>query len=234
MTKLFTTYVALQYLDADAYITVGDELDMVAWDASSAGLRKGDRLTVEALAQCTLLVSGCDASYTLAAAAGRAMLGDPNASTAIAIQTFMTEVNQRGALLGMICTWFSSPDGYHKEDHHISPQAFVIIAKCCMEDARIAKIAGTYRATISIQSETGRVRSKVLKNSNEMLNPDNADFYCANALGLKTGYTSAAGACLLSTIGVDGGYLIVGVFGCPDYESRYVDVYALLQWLEVT
>lgn len=230
ITKLFTTYVAMQYLSPDTLITVGEERSMVIWDASVAGLNQGDTLTAEALAKCALLVSGCEASYTLAAAAGRAILQAPNAPTDVAIQTFMVQVNQSAALLGMVNTHFVTPDGNHAKDHYVSMSAFVTIAKCCLEDPLISEIVSTYLDTVSVTNANGKTRNLTLRNSNENINPNKPDHYRPETVGLKTGYTSKAGACLLSAFAVEDGYLIVGIFGCPNYSSRYEDAIALLRY----
>lgn len=232
ITKLFTTYVALQYLAPDQQITVGAERDLVVWDASVAGLNRGDTLTALDLAKCALLVSGCEASYTLAVAAGREILHDPGASEKTAVDIFMVQVNQSAALLGMINTRFVTPDGNHADDHKISMDAYVIIAKTCLQDDTMAAMMSAYTDTVRVTNASGRTRTITLRNTNEHVNPNNPRFYVPEAVGLKTGYTSKAGACLLSAFRVDGGYLIIGVFGCPNYDARYADAIALLQYYQ--
>ena len=49
-------------------------------------------------------------------------------------------------------------------------------------------------------------------------------------MGLKTGHTSYAGYCLLSAFWIDGRYVIVGVFGCPEYDSRFDDTLTLIDY----
>ena len=230
ITKLFTTYVAMQYLSVDTRITVGSERDMVIWDASVAGLNIGDTLTAGDLAKCALLVSGCEASYTLAVAAGRAILGQQDVPEQIAIQTFMVQVNQSAAMLGMINTKFVTPDGNHANDHAVSMDAYVILAKCCLEDPLISSIMSTYTDRVTVTNKSGKTRTLTLRNTNENMNPQNTEAYRPETVGMKTGYTSKAGACLLGAYRVDGGYLIIGVFGCPTYASRYLDAIALLEY----
>lgn len=230
VTKLFTTYVALYYLELDKVVTVGNELNYVIADASVAGFCRGDKVTVEDLAYASLLVSGCDASYTLAAAAGRVILDDADAYASVAIDAFMDQVNRMAYVWGMDNTNFVTPDGNHSSKHYISVQAYVTIARLCMEDADMARIAGTYSKTIYYTSAGGTRKFMELKNSNENLNPNNSAFYRENTLGLKTGYTSRAGGCFLGTYAVEDGYLIIGVFGCPDRTSRFTNSTALLDY----
>lgn len=220
-TKLFTTYVALQHLSKSDVVTVGSELNYVQWDASRVGFQKGDKVTVEALAYGALLPSGCDASYILAAAAGKAILGDKNATARNAIDAFMAECNRLAEKLGMVKTHFVTPDGYHDAQHKISMQGFVIIGKLCLEHKLIGKIVSTVQTTITY-TRGGGSYSKTLKNTNYTIRSD-SEYYQENCVGLKTGFTDKAGYCLLTAYKVDGRYILIGVFGCKDSEDRFED-----------
>lgn len=219
-TKLFTTYVALQYLSTDTMVTAGKELNYVKWDASKVGFQQGDRIRVEALAYSALLPSACDASYILAAAAGRKILQEDNATAKAAIQAFMEECNRRAKEMGMENCHLVTPDGYHENDHKLSLQAMVIIGKACLENSLIAKIVSSPTATISYRTSDGISRSKELKNTNLTIRTG-GKFYHPQSVGLKTGSTDEAGYCLLTAYEIDGGYILVGVFGCKDADDRF-------------
>lgn len=221
-TKLFTTFVALQYLQPEDVVTVGSELSYVQSDASVAGFRRGDRVSVEALAYSALLPSGCDASYILAAAAGRVILADANATAKNAITAFMAECNRLGQELGMVNTNFVTPDGYHHDDHRISLQAFVIIGKCSLENALIAQVAATPSTVITYANSRGKTCTKELFNTNLTIHAE-SEYYNAHSIGLKTGFTDDAGNCLLTAFEVDGRYILVGVFHCRSSDSRFQD-----------
>lgn len=77
ITKLFSMYVAMQYLDSGAEVTVGSILKTVPADSSTALLSIGNRLTVEALYYGMLLPSGNDAARVIAVAAGKVIDGPP-------------------------------------------------------------------------------------------------------------------------------------------------------------
>ncbi len=220
-TKLFTTYVALQYLSQDDVVTVGSELNYVQWDASKVDFQKGDKVSVEALAYGALLPSGCDASYILAAAAGKVILGDKNATARKAIDAFMDECNRLAAELGMEKTHLVTPDGYHDAKHKISLQSFVIIGKLCLEHKLIGQIVSTEKTTITY-TRNGNSISKTLKNTNYTIRSD-SQYYNADCIGLKTGFTDKAGYCLLTAYKVDGRYVLIGVFGCSDADNRFKD-----------
>ena len=48
-----------------------------------------------------------------------------------------------------------------------------------------------------------------------------SEYYLPNCIGLKTGYTGAAGRCLLSAYMVDDNWVILGVFNCPGTVFTY-------------
>ena len=91
-----------------------------------------------------------------------------------------------------------------------------------MEHPIISKYAGSAKETV----EVGDERSLTWKNTNSLLNPD-SKYYCSYATGLKTGYTSAAGNCLLSAFQVGEQDLLIGVFGCPESNTRFADTLLL-------
>lgn len=227
-TKLFTTYVALQYLSPDDNIKVGAEVNSVAWDASQVGFQKGDTVSVKVLVQCALLPSACDASYILAAAAGKRILKDSKATAQDAISAFMTECNRRAREMGMENCNLVTPDGYHKKDHKLSLQAFVIIGKFCLQDSVISKIVSSPNTTITYRQANGMIKTKDLKNTNFTVRPD-SPYYHSQSVGLKTGSTNEAGYCLLTAYEVEGGHILIGVFGCADKNDRFQFANALFE-----
>lgn len=230
ITKLFTAYVALQFLEATESVTVGKEVELVSYDASKAGLEKGQTWTVEGLLYCALLPSGCDASYTLAVAAGRKILLDPKASIDDALKAFMLQCNILAQELGMENTNFVTPDGYHHKNHYISIMAYPIIAQCILEDEVLSAIVKTPSKTVKYANMAGRKCSTKMWNTNKILRSGFPDIYRSEAIGLKTGSTRQAGNCLLSAFAVEGGHIIIGVFGCPEKYDRFTDTNLLFDY----
>lgn len=224
ITKLFTAHVALQYLETDTEVTVGDELDMVVWGSSVANLEKGDVLTVEMLIEAMMLPSGNDAAYTLAAAAGRAIDGNPELSASAAVNVFMAQMNQEARLQGMLNTHFVNPDGIHDTDHYSSMGDLAILGKLALEWPAIIRCCTVARDMVT----PIKGRSFAWKNTNALIDPS-SEYYCPVCLGLKTGQTPNAGSCLLSAFDLDGRQIIIGVFGCPETEDRFPDTLQLLQ-----
>ena len=223
VTKLFTAYVAIQFLSADMQITAGDALDLVAAGSSVAEIKKGDILTVKQLVQAMLLPSGNDAACILAVAAGRLMKGK-SLSAANAAKAFVEEMNAQAALLGLKDTHFANPDGIHSDSHYTTFADAAKLGLLALEDPTILEFAKVSSQTVTFVNGT----AKTWINTNALIDV-NSPYYCPYALGLKTGQTPYAGSCLLSAFEVKGTTLIIGVFGCPKEEDRFVDTLWLLQ-----
>lgn len=206
ITKLVTALVVLEYVSADTVCTVGDELSLVAPNSSSAYLQKGKSYTVSQLLSGMLLPSGCDASYTLAAAVGRII--DPTAAdTRSAVNAFISEMNAWAARNGMNNSHFKNPDGYHASGHYSCMQDLLTLAILCLRNSTVMSIVG--QTSVSGWS-----------NSNQLLYSTSANYNSA-CVGLKTGTTGPAGNCLLSAFVKDGKTSVIGVFGAGTSNTRY-------------
>lgn len=222
ITKLFTAYVALQFLQPDTRITAGDALALVGVGSSVAEIQQGDVLTVEMLVEAMLLPSGNDASYLLAAAAGRVIKDDESLPAEAAVAAFVGEMNGQARALGMTGTRFLNPDGYHEYDHYTTYADLVTIGKLAMENPTIMKYAKLSGDQVSLTSG-----QRQWKNTNALVDPA-SPYYCPYAIGLKTGQTPSAGSCLLSAFEIEGRRYLIGVFGCPEIEDRFADTLQLL------
>lgn len=233
ITKLFTYYVASQYLDPETVITVGEEIDMIAWDSTTAGLAKGDQLTVAELTKGLLLPSGNDVAYVLAANAGRYMCGDPGISCADAVSCFVEEMNAQAQYLGMTGSHFCNPDGIHDENHYMCVADLMLLGKLSLENPAVMEVTKLSKVRADFVYAAPRGEDYYYygrdgqgdiywSNTNRLINPE-SEYYCPFATGLKTGTTSAAGNCLLSSFDVEGRVLIIGVFGAAEYEDRFED-----------
>ena len=237
VTKLFTAYVALQYMEPDRLITAGDALDQVAWGSSVANIGKGDTLTAEQLVEAMLLPSGNDAAYVLAAEAGKIIANDFSINDVAAVMTFMETMNRQAQEVGMTGSHFVNPDGIHSDDHYMSYADLCILGKLALQNETIMKYANVAKDVAYLPSlvdeeaepdsdsklEPGEIE---WKNTNKLIH-EGSDYYCPYAIGLKTGQTPTAGSCLLSAFRKDGQEWIIGVFGCPEEDDRFDDTIQL-------
>lgn len=222
ITKLFSAYVALQFLPPEEMITAGAALDLVGIGSSVAQIEKGDILSVEQLVEAMLLPSGNDAAYILADATGKVIAEDDTLSPSAAVEAFMKEVNGQLRAMGLSGTQFTNPDGYHSPDHYTTFAGLVVMSEKVLENETIMKYAATAGETVTLGE-----RELEWKNTNALIDPT-TEYYCPYATGLKTGQTPSAGSCLLSSFDVEGQQYIIGVFGCPEIEDRFADTLQLL------
>ena len=224
ITKLYTAWLALQYLEPDRVVTAGEELSMVGSGSSLAYISRGCALTVEMLVEAMLLPSGNDAAYVLAAAAGRAMAGEEGIGAGTAVQRFVLEMNQEGERLGFVNSHFTNPDGYHTGGHYSCPADLALIGMLALENDIILRYAG-----LEADSVTYASGEKITwYNTNRMVNRG-TEQYCADAVGLKTGYTGEAGYCLLAAFDDGERQILVGIFGAEKNYPRYENAAALWQ-----
>ena len=221
VTKLFSSWVALQIMEPDEIVTVGDELKLVHEGSSVASLRAGQRPYVRNLVEGMMLPSGNDAAIVLAVAAGRKLAKDENLDAEEAMYTFVDEMNRQAKILGMTGAHFANPDGIHQNDHYMTFRDLALLGMLALEDPVIMQFAGVATDTVAISGE-----EKEWKNTNELIHPE-SQYYCPYAVGLKTGQTPSAGSCLLSAFEYEGRTYIIGVFGCPDVEDRFADTLQL-------
>lgn len=220
ITKLFSAYVAGQYLHKELSITVGASLDLVHAGSSVAGLKRGNKVTVRQLIEGMMLPSGNDAAYVLAVEAGRALAGK-SVSTREAVDAFVAEMNRQAKILGMTDTKFANPDGIHSTEHYSTFRDLARLAVLALEDPVIMQYVATQQDSLTLSGNELQ-----WENTNALIRED-SPYYCPYAIGLKTGQTPSAGSCLLSAFQYKGRTLIVGVFGCPEVEDRFADTLQL-------
>lgn len=224
ITKLFSCYVALQYLDPEETVTAGDELSLVQPGSSMAYIYKGQRIWVKQVVEAMLLPSGNDAAMILAAAAGRRIAGDDNLSAADAVREFVAEMNRKAEELGFEKSHFTSPDGYHMGSHYTCVNDMARIARLALENTTISRYMRIVEDDVTYASG----QTNHWENTNLLLDPE-GDYYRSDTIGMKTGYTRQAGNSLMSAFRYEEGALVIGIFGCPDENARFRDTIKLLK-----
>jgi D-alanyl-D-alanine carboxypeptidase (penicillin-binding protein 5/6) len=183
IAKVMTAYVVLTTpgLNLNRVITVPEGIIGYddAYDASTAGLSPGERLTTLQLLYAMLLPSGCDAAYTLADAYGPGLTG------------FIAKMNATARKLGLTKTHFSDFSGLPDPTEYSTYSTahdLVNLGRAAMRLKTFATVVGTREYAIGAAS--GHY-AHTWRNLNPLLGT------YPGALGIKTGYTGTAGQCLL-------------------------------------
>ena len=222
LTKLFTAYVVLQYLDPEDIVHVGEEVTWIDPHSSIASVWQGSEVTVKMLIQGMIMQSGNDAAYAAAVAAGRIIAGTPEISAREALDAFMQEMNRQAQVQGLSGSHFITPDGLDAEEHYTTPADLIRISCLSLQIPLIQEYASVKQDYVMFESG----QDYVYQNTNWLLDPQ-SEYFCEAAIGLKTGTTSKAGNCLLALFTCDEGTLLIGVLGCPSYMHRFQDALAL-------
>jgi len=194
ITKVMTALVVIRAGHLGRRITVPPAVTgyVEEHDASSAGLRPGDTLTASQLLAALLLPSGADAAYTLAEMYGPGL------------SAFIAKMNATAKSLGMTRTHFSNfdglpyPTGYST---YSTPADLLKLGRVAMTSAVFRSIVD--RRSYRLASGSGH-HAYFWPNLNPLLG------VYRGAIGIKTGYTPAAGHCLLFEV-TRGGRSFIGV-----------------------
>ena len=193
-TKVMTALMTLEYGKLEEVVTVGRNAYGVP--GTSIYLDLGEKITLHDLLYGLMLASGNDAAVAIAEHIG----GD--------VDTFCRMMTQRAAALGCTDTVFLTPHGLPKEGHYTTARDLALIAREAMSHERFREIVSTRRATIPWE---GRSYQRILNNKNRLLTE------YSGATGIKTGYTKAAGRCLVFGAKRDGMEVIGVVLHCGNW-----------------
>lgn len=217
LTKLLTASVALHYLSPDTIITVGTEQSLVKLGSSLCLIRPGHKLKLYDLLTGMLMASGNDATYTVAVATARAANPYDNDMTdSEAVSYFSELMNEYASSIGMKNSQFVNPEGWDDANQYTTVADLLELANHAFSIPEIKTITGTYQKYVVFASG----ENVTWTNSNALLNPNGA-FYCAEAVGLKTGTTANAGSCLIAAFERNGKTYISAVVGCKSNADRY-------------
>lgn len=203
-TKVMTALMALERGNMDDVVTVGRNAYGVP--GTSIYLSEGERITLRDLLYGLMLASGNDAAVAIAEHIG----GD--------VPTFCQMMTQRAAELGCESTVFINPNGLPAQGHQTTAYDLAMIAREAMTHDLFREIVSTRRASIPWE---GRSYHRILNNKNRLL----SDY--EGATGIKTGYTKAAGRCLVFGAKRDGLEVIGVVLNCGDWfdeATRLMDM----------
>ena len=207
LTKIMTSYVAAQEL-ARGRIKLDDQVlvSVKAWrmEGSRMFVREGTRVSLEDLLRGIIIQSGNDASVALAEHAA----GSEDA--------YADLMNQYGARLGMRNTNFVNVTGLPHENHYSTAEDMARLTA-----ALVREFPEHYRLYAEKSFTYGGIAQP---NRNRLLMQD------SSVDGVKTGYTEAAGYCLIASAVRDDMRLISVVMNAPSEGGRMSESQKLLSY----
>jgi len=232
-TKIMTAVIAIQSGNLDRLITIHqDAPDEVAKNlGSTAQLKVNDQIPLKYLLYGLLLPSGDDAAIAIA----DGVAGSPS--------NFVTIMNITAYRLHLFQTHYYNPDGltYYYDANHTQPipglyttaYDLVRLAQYAMKLPLFASIVKTSHYSLPAN---GVRHAYTWVNTNDLLSPPpdskGAAYTYPAATGIKTGFTSEAGYCLVFSA-TQAGHDLIGVVlfsSNTDYYQRFRDAKLLLNW----
>jgi D-alanyl-D-alanine carboxypeptidase (penicillin-binding protein 5/6) len=178
LTKMMTALVVVDRVPPGAKVKVTRQA--LAYEGSGVGLLpRGKSIGVSAMLHGLLLPSGNDAAIALAQRASGT------------VPAFVAAMNQRARAMGLACTQFSSPSGFADRGNHSCAADRAALARAMLRQPRLAAIVRRRQAVLPFPIKGGKL---YLNNNNPLLR-----LGYRGTTGVKTGYTVAAGHCLVGT-----------------------------------
>lgn len=147
-------------------------------------------------------VSGLDLFYALLMASANDVAVVIAEGLSGSVEAFAREMTEKAKALGAHDTRFTNPHGLHDPNHVSTAQDIALLARYALQFP-------DFRAAVGLSQYQLERRGQLISNTNQLL------LHYPGANGLKTGFTSAAGSCLIATAARDGLELMAVVLGAP-------------------
>ena len=191
-TKIMSSIIALE--SGKTHLTTTVKYEDIAVEGTSLGLKAGDKVSLMTLIKGMLLSSGNDAANVTATF----VAGDK--------ESFAKLMNDKAKEIGMNSTNFVNPSGLTEDGHCSTAYDMALLGSYAIKNSVFSSICSIKKCSISY----GERGSATLYNHNKFLS------YYDGAFGIKTGFTKAAGRCLVTAAQRDGVTLVCVTLDAPD------------------
>lgn len=207
LTKIMTCYLALTYGNLNDILTVSPEaLQNLHESGSTADLLEGEEMTLENMLYCTMVASANEACNVIA----EYISGS--------VEAFVELMNRTARELGCIGTNFVNPHGLHDPDHYTTAYDMSLIVKAALKNKDFRTITNTPTYTVPA---TNLSEERKLTSTNMLLVDTASNNYrYTKAAGVKTGFTTPAQCCLVSTADDGNMELLSVMLGAPIKEDE--------------
>ncbi|MBI4536575.1 MAG: D-alanyl-D-alanine carboxypeptidase [candidate division NC10 bacterium] len=210
VTKILTALVILERGRLDDAVTVSAGAAGVG--GYQLGLRRGQRASLQDLLAAILIMSANDAAVAAAEHVGGSVAGFAGMMNAIARR------------IGMTQSRFVNPHGLHEPGHYTTALDLALLTRVALDNPTFAGLVRSREATITVWKPGRRglvPQARVVRSHNRLLGRvEGVD-------GVKTGYTDAAGRCLVASASRGAERMIAVLLNDP---QRWSDATILLEF----
>lgn len=183
-TKIMTAILTLENCNLNDIITASyNAVQSVPEGYANAEIQIGEQLSVKQLLQLLLVHSANDSANVLAEHVGGS------------IDSFVSMMNTKAHELGLSNTHFTNAFGKQDSNHYTTAHDLATIMQYCLKNDDFRQLAGS--ASCSIPA-TNLHSIRQYSSTNDLINPNSNLYYKYLTTG-KTGFTTEAGDCLVSS-----------------------------------
>ena len=210
LTKVLTAILVVENCDMHDQITMTETAkNSVEYGYLTSNLKVGETLTVEQMLNLALISSYNDVSNVLAEHVGGSK------------ENFVNMMNKKAKEIGCTNSHFVNSNGAHDENHYSTAHDMALIGKYAMQFSELKEI------TSRIYYELGATNmydgtDRIYQTSNELILSGSNNYY-KYASGIKTGFTTPAGSCLMGYAEKYDLPLVAVVLKSTTSDSRYED-----------
>ncbi len=226
LTKVMTAIITLENCNLNDIATVSyDAVMSLSSGYVTANLQVGEELTIEQLLYVLMVGSSNDAAIVLAE------------HISGSVEEFSKLMNEKAKEIGCTSTHFVNPNGAHDENHYSTARDLALISKYAMQNETFRTLVKTtsYKLPVTNKYEN---EDRLFTTTNSLLivnNNDRADnYYYKYATGIKTGFTTPAGNCLIASANKEDLELLTVVLGAGQNKQglseRYIDTINLFEY----
>lgn len=205
-TKIMTAIIVLENSNLSEILTVSKESASI--NGSKLGLNPHSKISLNDCLYGLMLRSGNDCALALAEHISNST------------EDFVTLMNEKAKSLGLTNTHFTSPHGLDNEKHYSTAYELAILTNYALKNDIFRKIVSTKSISIIFNNKLCTI-----SNTNELLGS------IPNVYGVKTGFTSKAGRCLVSSCKKGNLDLIIVVLGANTKKQRTTDSINLINYI---
>ena len=200
LTKMMTALLVARSKPPDAEVRITRQA--LAYKGSGVGiLPKRKTVQLETLLYGLMLPSGNDAAIALA-----------QKVTHGSVRKFVRRMNRQARAYGLDCTHYSGPDGFDDRGNKSCARDLAVIARQVLRNHRLRRIVATRKAVRPFPVKGHRI---YLYNNNTLMRRR-----YPGVTGVKTGFTSKAGHCLVATARHGGVELGIVLLHSPDTATQ--------------
>ena len=211
-TKIMTAIITLENCSLDEQATASFDAVNIPEGYATADIKIGETFTVEQLLEMLLVHSANDAANVLAEHVGGSL------------ESFVSIMNTKASELGLTNSHFTNAYGLQDNNHYTTARDLATIMKYCLQNEDFRRICGLASCAIPA---TNMSEPRTYSSTNQLVIAGNNNYYPYVTTG-KTGFTSDAKHCLVSSAYNNDLELICVVLGSEDHfgDTRAIYNYA--------